>query len=92
MATVQTQIRIDEDLKKEASELFKELGFDMSTAVNIFLRQCVMRHGLPFEVKTPQLKPEVIEAIEEAERMLKDPNTKSYDSLAEALADMDEEV
>ena len=43
MATVPTQVRIDENLKKQASELFAQLGMDMSGAMNIFLRQCVLR-------------------------------------------------
>ena len=37
MATVQTQIRIEEDVKKQAVELFNQLGIDMSGAVNMFL-------------------------------------------------------
>ena len=41
MATVPTQVRIDENLKKQASELFAQLGMDMSGAMNIFLsRKC----------------------------------------------------
>ncbi|MGN0312081.1 MAG: type II toxin-antitoxin system RelB/DinJ family antitoxin, partial [Lachnospiraceae bacterium] len=38
MATSPTQIRIDSEVKKEATELFSELGMDMSSAVNIFLK------------------------------------------------------
>ena len=45
MATVPTQVRIDENLKKQASELFAQLRMDMSGAMNIFLRQCVLRGG-----------------------------------------------
>ena len=37
MATVPTQIRIDEDLKKQAMELFGQLGTDLSSATNMFL-------------------------------------------------------
>lgn len=42
MATVPVQIRIDENLKKQETELFSQLGIDMSSAMNIFLRQCVI--------------------------------------------------
>lgn len=89
MATVPTQVRIDENLKKQATELFTRLGMDMSGAMNIFLRQCVMRGGLPFEVVVPQYKQEVLEAMEEAKRISKDPNTKRYRSFSEALEDLD---
>ena len=89
MATVQTQIRIDEDVKKQAVELFNQLGIDMSSAVNMFLRQAIMRGGLPFSVEIPQFKPEVIEAMREAKQLSRDPNTKRYGSFAEALEDID---
>ncbi len=89
MATVPTQVRIDEDLKKQATELFAQLGMDMSGAMNVFLRQCVMRGGLPFDVVVPQYKSEVLEAMEEAKRISKDPDTKRYRSFSEAMEDLD---
>ena len=89
MATVPTQIRIDEDLKKQAAELFSQLGLDMSSAMNIFLKQCVLHEGLPFNIELPKYKPEVIEAMEEARRIARDPKTKRYDSLTEELKDID---
>lgn len=89
MATVPTQVRIDENLKKQANELFSQLGMDMSSAMNIFLRQCVMRGGLPFSVEIPQYKPEVLEAMEESKRISKDPNTKRYSTFSAAMEDID---
>ena len=89
MATVPTQVRIDEELKKQSMELFAQLGIDMSSAMNMFLKQCVMRGGLPFAVEIPQYRLEVLEAMEEAKRISKDPNTKRYGSFAEALEDLD---
>ena len=53
MATAPTQIRIDSDVKKQANDLFSHLGLDMSSAVNIFLHQCILRGGLPFSVEMP---------------------------------------
>lgn len=88
MSTVPTQVRIDENLKKQASELFAQLGMDMSSAMNIFLRQCVLRGGLPFSVELPQYKPEVIEAMEEAKRISKNPGAKRYNNFSEALEDI----
>ena len=88
MATVPTQVRIDENLKKQSTELFAQLGLDMSSAMNIFLRQCVLRGGLPFSVELPQYRPEVLEAMEEAKKISKDPNTKKYKNFSEALEDI----
>ena len=44
-------IRIDDDLKKQASDLFKELGMNMTTAVTMFLQQAVTDKGLPFIIR-----------------------------------------
>ena len=90
MATVPTQVRIDETLKKQSAELFSQLGIDMSSAVNMFLKQCVMRGGLPFEVTVPRYKQEVLEAMEEAKRLSRDPKVRRYSSFSEALEDLDE--
>ena len=45
------QIRIDDELKKQASMLFDELGLDLSTAIRMFLKKAVIEKGLPFDAK-----------------------------------------
>lgn len=91
MANAQTQVRIDPIVKRNANELFKTLGLDMSTAINIFLNQCILTGGLPFEVKVPSYKKEVLEAMEEAKRISRDPNVKGYSSIEELKKALDEE-
>ena len=81
--TTATQIRIDSEIKKQANELFATLGLDMSTAVNLFLHQCVLRGGLPFRVEQPRYSDEALEAMAEAIRISKDPNAKGYTSMDE---------
>jgi len=78
-----TQVRIDYEIKKQASELFKTLGLDMSSAINLFLHQCVLRGGLPFSVEVPQYNKETIEAMKEAKAIANNPNIKGYDSIEE---------
>ena len=51
--TTPTQVRIDSEIKRQANELFSSLGLDMSSAINLFLYQCVLRNGLPFPVELP---------------------------------------
>lgn len=89
MATIPTQIRIEETTKKQAVELLEGLGLNLSDAVNVFLKQVILRNGIPFEVNYPEFKPEVAEAMEEAKRISRDPNTKKYHSFSEALEDLD---
>lgn len=46
------QIRLEEELKDQVSELFERLGMDIPTAVRIFFRRSIVENGLPFDVKT----------------------------------------
>lgn len=47
----QIAVRVDDELKKEATEVFSELGLDMTTAVKLFLKQSVLTRSIPFELK-----------------------------------------
>ena len=59
-------------------------------ALFMFLKQCVIVGGLPFRVKKPQYSKGLIEAIGEAERMSKNPNTPAYKTFEEYQAAMQE--
>jgi DNA-damage-inducible protein J len=48
----QVNIRIEDDLKEEADIVLSELGLNMTTAFNIFIRQTVREGGIPFAVTT----------------------------------------
>ena len=50
MKNVNVTLRVDEDLKKQADVLFSELGMNLTTAFNIFLRQSVREQQIPFKV------------------------------------------
>jgi addiction module antitoxin, relB/dinJ family len=50
-AMSQIAVRVDDELKKEATAIFNELGLDMSTAVKLFLKQSVLTRSIPFDVK-----------------------------------------
>lgn len=87
--TVPTEIYIDEDIKEKASRLFQELGLDLSTAINIFLRECISKGNLPFFVELPQYRKETIEAMEESKRISKDSSIKSFKSIKELNEELD---
>ena len=54
MANTNVTIRVDADLKKQADELFDDLGMSFTTAINIFIKQAVREQRIPFEVaRTP---------------------------------------
>ncbi|MBR1854965.1 MAG: type II toxin-antitoxin system RelB/DinJ family antitoxin [Lachnospiraceae bacterium] len=83
------QIRIDSTIKQQATELFASLGMDMSSAVNIFLRQCILRGGLPFPVELPKYNQETLNAMAEARRISRAPDVKGYESMADLKAALD---
>ena len=51
MATTNLNIRTDKDIKDQAEAIFNELGLNMTTAINMFLRTAIREHGIPFELK-----------------------------------------
>ena len=88
MATTNVSIRMDTELKAQADELFAELGMNLSTAFNIFVRQSLREGGIPFEIRTDRPNKETIAAMLEAENIAKDPNVKGYTDLVEMFADL----
>ena len=71
-------IRMDADLKAQADALFGELGMNMSTAFNIFVRQAVREGRIPFEISVNKPNRDTLAAMLEAERIAKDPSVKGY--------------
>ena len=46
-------IRVNDEVKKEAEIIFKSLGLNMSVAINLFLKKCINEKGIPFDLKIP---------------------------------------
>ena len=80
-------LRIDPELKMQASELFNALGMDLSTATGIFFRQALRCHGLPFEVKLDDPNEISIKATEDA---INDRNMSGpFDSVSDLMEALD---
>lgn len=88
--TTNISIRMDKDLKAQAEALFEELGMNLSTAFNIFVRQSLRERGIPFTITECPPNKETLAALLEAERIAKDSNIKGYDDLDELFADLKE--
>ena len=86
--TVNFSVRMDSDIKKQCEELYGELGVNLTTAINVFLRQSLRSGGFPFEVKLNEPNKETIAAMLEAKRIAKDPSVKGYNDLDELFADL----
>ena len=68
------QLRVQDDVKEQATELFEKLGLDLSTAIRIFLARSISEKGLPFELHFKD--PEPID-VSEALRVLKEAQERS---------------
>ena len=51
MASTNLNIRMDKEIKDPAEKIFNELGLNMTTAINVFLRASIRVHGIPFDLK-----------------------------------------
>ena len=89
MSTSTFSVRVDSALKTDVERCLSEMGLNMSTAINIYLRQIVRHNAIPFVISSsPIPKKETLMAIEEGERIAHDPNAQGYrdmDSLRKAL-------
>lgn len=90
-ATVPTQIRIDADAKREATEISACIRLGMSSTVNSFLHQCLLVKRLPFRVGLPSDSKITWEAMDEAKVVACDPKAKDYQSKEERKAALNEE-
>ena len=88
MATTNISIRMDSEVKARADALFAELGMNLTTAFNIFVRQSLREGGIPFKVRLEQPNKETMAAMLEAESIAGDASVKGYTDLNELLADL----
>ena len=86
MATTNLNIRTDKGIKDQAEEIFAELGLNMTTAVNMFLRTAIREHGIPFELKLDVPNETTAAAIEEGRKLMADPDAPRYASMDELKA------
>lgn len=83
--TTNFTIRINSDIKTQCETLYNKLGLNLTTAINVFLRQSLRVGGFPFDVRTDQPNKETIMAMEEAKNISRDPSVKRYSDIEEAL-------
>lgn len=78
MATTNLNIRTDKEIKEQAEQIFSDLGMNMTTAVNMFLRAVIRENGIPFDLKLEVPNEVTAAAIEGGRRIASDPDVKGY--------------
>ena len=90
MPTVNMSIRMDTELKKQADAMLADMGLNMTTAMNMFLRQVVRQGKIPFEIATDLPNAETVAAIKEMDDMISGRiPAKKYSSTEELFKDLD---
>ena len=89
MATANLSVRVDAELKKDVESCLDEIGKNMSTAINIYLKQIAKRRAIPFAVTAnPIPNDETDAAIEEGERIAYDPHVKGHRDMNSLIRDL----
>ena len=85
MSKTSMSIRLDSEVKQQAQQVFNSLGMDMTTAINIFLRQAIQYQGLPFDVRLDEGRKlvEVLADLDQNRNM-----SQSFVSVSDLMEDL----
>lgn len=87
MESTNLNIRTDKEVKLAAEKIFEELGLNMTTAINIFLRQTIRENGIPFELKLNAPNETTAAAIEEGRKLAYDKTARGYSNMDDLKTD-----
>ena len=85
MPKTSMSIRLDSEVKEQAQQVFNNLGMDMTTAINIFLRQAIQYQGLPFDVRLDENQKllQVVMDVDQNRNM-----SQSFESVSDLMEDL----
>ena len=85
MPKTSMSIRLDSEVKEQAQQVFNHLGMDMTTAINIFLRQAIQYQGLPFDVRLDENRKllQVLTDLDQNRTM-----SQSFESVSDLMEDL----
>ncbi|HFM9766004.1 type II toxin-antitoxin system RelB/DinJ family antitoxin [Streptococcus pneumoniae] len=85
MSKTSMSIRLDSEVKEQAQQVFNNLGMDMTTAINIFLRQAIQYQGLPFDVRLDENRKllQVLTDLDQNHNM-----SQSFESVSDLMEDL----
>lgn len=81
-------VHVDPKDKEEATNILKELGLNMTTLINMTLKQVIKRKAVPFDISLPSLSDKLEEALKESliiEKEYKEGKRKGYNNANEML-------
>ena len=84
--TTNLNIRVDVEVKRQAEAIFSELGLNMSTAMNMFLRYSVRYGGIPFELRIEKPNTQILAATDDVNNNRN--MSKTFNSVDTLLEDL----
>lgn len=85
MSKMSISIRLDSEVKEQAQQVFSNLGIDMTTAINIFLRQAIQYQGLPFDVRLDENR-KLLQALTDLDQNRN--MSQSFESVSDLMEDL----
>lgn len=85
MSKMSISIRLDSEVKEQAQQVFSNLGMDMTTAINIFLRQAIQYQGLPFDVRLDENR-KLLQALTDLDKNRN--MSQSFESVSDLMEDL----
>ena len=85
MSKTSMSIRLDSEVKEQAQQVFSNLGMDMTTAINIFLRQAIQYQGLPFNVRLDENR-KLLQVLTDLDQNLN--MSQSFESVSDLMEDL----
>ncbi|MBR1376300.1 MAG: type II toxin-antitoxin system RelB/DinJ family antitoxin [Bacilli bacterium] len=84
-------VQVDKKEKEQATQILKDLGLNMSVAINMFIKQIIKTDGIPFEVKNLKPTKELMSAISEGEAIYNAKGRKGYDNMEDLIKSLNDE-
>ena len=87
-------VQVDLSDKIKANDILKNLGLNMSTFVNMAIKQLIYNNGIPFEVKNPKPSKELLESLKQGELLveeIKEGKRKGYSSMDDLINALDKD-
>ena len=85
MSKTSMSIRLDSEVKEQAQQVFSNLGMDMTTAINIFLRQAIQYQGLPFDVRLDENR-KLLQVLTDLDQNRN--RSQSFESVSDLMEDL----
>ena len=82
-------VNVPTEVKEESNNILNDLGLNMSTAINMFLKKVIFERGIPFEIREPRPSKKLLEALKELDYMESHPDKyKSYSNIKDLKKDL----